>query len=114
MRGYGGRILFVDAGSGRSRVEPVSEPMARSLIGGNGFAARPLLDHVPPRIDAYHAANAVLVPVPSPPPAAAPPPPPTKRPPVFHPSGPGGRGGAPVPGRAPERGAAPRPARDLW
>ena len=60
MRGYGGRMLFVDAGSGRSRVEPVSEPMARSLIGGNGFAARLLLDHVPPGIDAYDAANAVV------------------------------------------------------
>ncbi|MDP2627311.1 MAG: aldehyde ferredoxin oxidoreductase family protein [Candidatus Rokubacteria bacterium] len=61
MRGYGGRMLFVDAGSGRSRVEPVSEPVARSLIGGNGFAARLLLDHVPPGIDAYDAANAVVV-----------------------------------------------------
>ena len=60
MRGSGGRMLFVDAGSGRSRVEPVSEPMARSLIGGNGFAARLLLDHVPPGIDAYDAANAVV------------------------------------------------------
>ena len=59
MRGYGGRILHIDLTSGRSRVEPVSEAMARSLLGGNGFAARLLLDHVPPGTDAYDPANAV-------------------------------------------------------
>ncbi len=60
MRGYGGRILHIDLTSGRSRVEPVSEAMARSLLGGNGFAARLLLDHVPPGTDAYDPANAVV------------------------------------------------------
>jgi aldehyde:ferredoxin oxidoreductase len=34
--------------------------MARSLLGGNGFAARLLLEHVPPDVDAYDAANAVV------------------------------------------------------
>ena len=39
MRGYGGRILFVDVTDGRTRVESVSPELARSLLGGNGFAA---------------------------------------------------------------------------
>jgi len=60
MRGYGGRVLFVDVTTGASRLEPVSETMARELLGGNGFAARLLLDHVPPGIDAYDPANAVI------------------------------------------------------
>jgi aldehyde:ferredoxin oxidoreductase len=60
MKGYGGRILHVDVTSGRSRVDPVSETFARGLLGGNGFAARLLLDHVPAGIDAYDAANAVV------------------------------------------------------
>ena len=60
MRGYGGRVLYVDVTGGRSRVEPVTEAMARSLLGGNGFAARLLLDHVPAGIDAYDPANAVI------------------------------------------------------
>jgi aldehyde:ferredoxin oxidoreductase len=60
MRGYGGRVLFVDVTTGASRVEPVSETMARELLGGNGFAARLLVDHVPPGIDAYDPANAVI------------------------------------------------------
>ena len=60
MKGYGGRILFVDATSGMSRVEPVSEDAARQLLGGNGFAARLLLDHVPPGTDPYDPENAVI------------------------------------------------------
>jgi len=60
MKGYGGRVLFVDVHSGKTRIEPVSEAMARGLLGGNGFAARLLLDHVPPGIDAYDPANAVV------------------------------------------------------
>jgi aldehyde:ferredoxin oxidoreductase len=60
MRGYGGRILHVDVTTGRSRVEPVSEATAQSLLGGNGFAARLLLDGVPAGVDAYDPANAVV------------------------------------------------------
>jgi aldehyde:ferredoxin oxidoreductase len=60
MKGYGGRILFVDAGTRATRVEPVSEAQARGLLGGNGFAARLLLDHVPAGIDAFDPDNAVV------------------------------------------------------
>ena len=60
MNGYGGRVLFVDVGSGATRVEPVSEGQARALLGGNGFAARLLLDHVPAGVDAFDPANVVV------------------------------------------------------
>jgi len=60
MRGYGGRILFVDVTTGTSRVEAVSEELARSLLGGNGLAARLLMDHVPAGVDAYDPTNAVV------------------------------------------------------
>jgi len=60
MKGYGGRICFVDLTTGTARVESVSEAMARSLVGGNGFAARLLLDHVPAGIDPFDPANAVV------------------------------------------------------
>ena len=60
MNGYGGRVLFVDAGSGATRVEPVSEGHARALLGGNGFAVRLLLDHVPAGVDAFDPANVVV------------------------------------------------------
>ena len=60
MKGYGGRILFVDVTRGTSRVEALGEETARALLGGNGLAARLLLDHVPAGTDPYDAANAVV------------------------------------------------------
>jgi aldehyde:ferredoxin oxidoreductase len=60
MHGYGGRILFIDVGTGVTRVEPLLEPQARALLGGNGLAARLLLDHVPAAVDAFDPANAVV------------------------------------------------------
>ena len=47
MRGYGGRILFVDLTRGTSRIDSLAEDTARALLGGNGLAARLLFDHVP-------------------------------------------------------------------
>src|SRR5687767_11152467 len=60
MRGYGGRILFMDATSGRTSIAPLSEDLARGLLGGNGLAARLLMDHVPAGVDPYDAANPVV------------------------------------------------------
>jgi aldehyde:ferredoxin oxidoreductase len=60
MNGYGGRILFIDVSSGETRIEPVSEGHARALLGGNGFAVRLLLDHVPAGVDPFDPANIVV------------------------------------------------------
>jgi len=60
VRGYGGRILFVDVTRGTSRVEPLSEATARAFLGGNGLAARLLYDTVPAGIDSFDPANAVV------------------------------------------------------
>jgi aldehyde:ferredoxin oxidoreductase len=60
MKGYGGRILFVDCTTGASRSEPLTEDAARALLGGNGLAARILYDHVPAGVDAFDPANAVV------------------------------------------------------
>ncbi|MBI3827595.1 MAG: aldehyde ferredoxin oxidoreductase family protein [Candidatus Rokubacteria bacterium] len=60
MKGYGGRILFVDLTSGGSRIVPLDETTARRLLGGNGLAARLLYDTVPAGTDAFDPANAVV------------------------------------------------------
>ncbi|HEY3067357.1 MAG TPA: aldehyde ferredoxin oxidoreductase family protein [Methylomirabilota bacterium] len=60
MRGYGGRILFVDVTRGTSRVEALPEATARAFLGGNGLAARLLYDTVPPSTDSFDPANAVV------------------------------------------------------
>src|SRR5881396_2929162 len=60
MKGYGGRVLFVDCSTGASRMEALGESTARALLGGNGLAARLLYDHVPPGVDAFDPLNAVV------------------------------------------------------
>jgi aldehyde:ferredoxin oxidoreductase len=60
VKGYGGRLLSVDLTDGRSRIEILDEPTARALLGGNGLAARLLLDRVPAGVDAFDPANAVV------------------------------------------------------
>jgi aldehyde:ferredoxin oxidoreductase len=53
-------MLFVDLERGTSRIVPLAERTARELIGGNGLAARILLDTVAPGTDAYAPGNAVV------------------------------------------------------
>jgi aldehyde:ferredoxin oxidoreductase len=60
VKGYGGRLLFVDLSRGTSRVESLAESTARALLGGNGLAARLLYDHVPAAVDAFDSRNAVV------------------------------------------------------
>jgi aldehyde:ferredoxin oxidoreductase len=59
VKGYGGRLLFVDLADGRTRIESLDAGMARAFLGGNGLAARLLHDHVPAGVDAFDPANAV-------------------------------------------------------
>ena len=60
MKGYGGRVLFVDLSSGATRVDALGESTARALVGGNGLAARLLYDHVPAGVDPFDARNAAV------------------------------------------------------
>jgi aldehyde:ferredoxin oxidoreductase len=60
MRGYGGRILFVDVSSGRTTIRPLGEETARALLGGNGLAARLLLDATPGGVDPFDPQSAVV------------------------------------------------------
>jgi aldehyde:ferredoxin oxidoreductase len=61
MTGYGGSILRVDLGTGRSEIEPLDETTARAFLGGNGLAARLLWQTVPAGTDPYDPANGVAV-----------------------------------------------------
>src|SRR5262252_1243422 len=60
MRGYGGRVLFVDVSSGRTTIRPLGEETARALLGGNGLAARILLDAMAAGVDAFDPESAVV------------------------------------------------------
>jgi aldehyde:ferredoxin oxidoreductase len=61
VNGYGGRLLFADLTTGRSRIEPLDERTARAFLGGNGLAARLLYDLVPAGTDPFDPANAVVL-----------------------------------------------------
>ena len=60
MKGYGGRVLFVDLTTGTTRNQTLDEGTARGLLGGNGLAARLLYDRLPPRTDPFAPDNAVV------------------------------------------------------
>jgi aldehyde:ferredoxin oxidoreductase len=61
MKGYAGKITYVDLSTGNIWNEPVEESFARKYLGGNGFAARILLDRVPRGVDPLGPENAFIV-----------------------------------------------------
>ncbi|MEM2427723.1 MAG: aldehyde ferredoxin oxidoreductase N-terminal domain-containing protein, partial [Candidatus Bathyarchaeia archaeon] len=60
MLGYAGKILRVDLSSGSFKIEPLSDQMVKSYIGGNGFGVRILYDEVPPKIDPLSVENKLI------------------------------------------------------
>ena len=60
MKGYAGRITHVDLSSGMIRNETFDEVFARKYLGGNGFAARKLIDSVPRGADPLGAENVLI------------------------------------------------------
>ncbi|MXV62619.1 hypothetical protein GS429_11195 [Natronorubrum sp. JWXQ-INN-674] len=57
---YGGEILHVDLESGETDRERIEPEDARALLGGNGFAAAQVHEHVPPDADPFDPANVVV------------------------------------------------------
>lgn len=61
MKGYAGKITYVDLTSGKIWDEGIEERFARKYLGGNGFAARVLFDRVPRGTDPLGPENAIIV-----------------------------------------------------
>jgi aldehyde:ferredoxin oxidoreductase len=60
MFGYSGRILKIDVSSGETKIDSFDEQFARKFLGGNGFAAKLIYDHVPPEADPFSPENALV------------------------------------------------------
>ena len=60
MKGYAGQITHVDLTTGEIRNEPFTEAFARKYLGGNGFAARTLIDSVPAGADPLGKDNVLI------------------------------------------------------
>lgn len=54
---YGGEILHITLDSGTTRTEEIDPEDARRFLGGNGFVAKLVAEHVPPNADAFDPAN---------------------------------------------------------
>jgi len=60
MFGYAGKLLRVDLSKGETKREPLSEELARTYLGGRGFAARILYDELKPGIDPLGPDNKIV------------------------------------------------------
>ncbi len=58
--GYVGNILYVDLGTGQSRVEPLPPKYGHDFLGGGGINARLALDVIPKGADPLSAENALI------------------------------------------------------
>ena len=61
MFGYAGRILRIDLATGNTRINPLSEEMAKSYIGGIGLGMRLLLDNSRPGVDPFNQENPLIL-----------------------------------------------------
>ncbi len=59
--GYKGKVLKINLTTGATSTLVFGDEFARKYLGGNGFAARYLLDMVDPKIDAYDPSNVVAM-----------------------------------------------------
>ena len=60
MKGYSGKIVYVDLDKKISDLEAFDEAFARKYVGGNGFAARILYERLKPGIDPFSSENIVV------------------------------------------------------
>ena len=61
MKGYAGKILFVNLTTGEIKTEKTEEDLARKYIGGVGFGAKYLFDLVPKGADPLGPENIIAV-----------------------------------------------------
>lgn len=58
---YGGEVLHVHLDTGETEREPIDPEDARRFLGGNGFVAKQVAEHVPPTADAFDPENVLAM-----------------------------------------------------
>jgi len=61
MKGWCGKVLWVDLTAGRTEERPLDARTARAYIGGRGLGIKHLLDEVDPRVDPLSEANDLVL-----------------------------------------------------
>jgi len=60
LQAYTGKILHVDVGTGRTKIQTFDENFAKTFIGGTGFGIKTLLDNQPPGIAPFDPQNPII------------------------------------------------------
>lgn len=60
MQAYTGKILHIDVGTGKTKIQTFDESFAKTYIGGTGFGIKTLLDNQPPGIDPLDPQNPLI------------------------------------------------------
>ncbi len=60
MHAIGGRLLFVDLGSGEVRKEETPEDLVRDYLGGDGLAVKLFTDAMSPEVEAFDPRNVLV------------------------------------------------------
>ena len=60
MKSYMGNILRVDLTTGKVKIEPLPEELAKFYLGGRGLGAKILYDEVKPGIAPLSSANKLI------------------------------------------------------
>lgn len=58
---YGGQILHIHVDTGETETESISADDAHRFLGGNGFAAKQVAEHVPPEADPFDPENVLAM-----------------------------------------------------
>lgn len=60
MKGWNGRLLRVGLTNGKTAVQEYSEDLAKSFVGGRGFAIKLLWDELRPGLDLLSSENMLI------------------------------------------------------
>jgi aldehyde:ferredoxin oxidoreductase len=60
LQAYTGKILHIDVGTGKTKIQTFDESFAKTYIGGTGFGIKTLLDNQPPGIDPLDPQNPLI------------------------------------------------------
>ena len=60
MHAVGGRILFVDLGTGEVRKVDTTEEMIREYLGGDGLAVKLFTEAMSPEVEAFDPRNVLV------------------------------------------------------
>ncbi len=61
MDGYAGKIVYADLSAGTVEIQPTPADLKRDYLGGRGFGARIVTDHVDPAADPLSPENVLVV-----------------------------------------------------